>query len=1018
MTRVKRNFSHILILIFVFWASPFSYGQTGIFLSLKNKAETLFDEGNYSKAISLLETAIEIYSEEIKSSDSVYASLLSDLALYKYYESNTNQAIEIEEKALQLKLKLTPFDVVNLTTSYNHLCNFYCDVEEFEKSFEYGQLSLQLLQRENNKGKIYIEALEGLGYSYIEGGRLNDAKTLLEEALMLVESKNIVDSYLGAELYTNMGYLYVEYGNLIQALDYVRKGESIFKSILGENHPEYSYALHELGSIYTYLEDYHLAEATMLKCVKIRAKSLGLGHPSHILSLINLGVIYELMGDYTSSIRIFEQALILKELTDKKDNSDYAFILAKISDNQAKNGNIKAAIEFQSQALAIYKHVLGSDHPLYALNLLYLSDFHFQNLDYQKAISIAEEAFTIAKENEDGQDMHIYYSYLAQYYSETGKIEQAVEYINKAMALLKEFGDTGSLWYKKTLKIKLDIYYKAKILSVRDIIEYDNILRDGIIHNFASITSNQRNQLWESNRVWFSNELPQIVYDTKNDSLAICLYNDVLLTKGITLNSMIELTKQALEVDNPELNSTYNDLLNTSQLITQLIKLPITERYISVDSLINRRTILEQELMAKSNRFGNYMRNLNIDWSHIRDHLKNEDIAIEFIDSFTSEDEQIYYALIVKNDYSAPKLKKLCTASEINDAAKTDIYTSNSIYSLIWEPLEEEMKDTKRVFFSPTGQLFNIAIEYLSSGSQTKILMEKYDLYRLSSTRQIILSEPTPNSISKHSRNIVAFGGIEYDLTSPIGTPAIRGAFDYLPATKKEVEIISSKMKNKYNITVFKGTNATETQFKNLTGQSISCLHIATHGFYWASTEIEKKHLDYGFLHIESDSQISEEELIMSHSGLLFAGANNTFRGESKNFDDDGILTSNEISSLNLSDVRLLVLSACKTGLGDINSNGVYGLQRGFKSAGVQTIIMSLWEIDDNATSLLMTKFYENLFKTGSPVKSLKEAQQYVKSFKGRIKIKGEMVHVDYSHPKYWAAFIVLDGIENIASRS
>lgn len=116
---------------------------------------------------------------------------------------------------------------------------------------------------------------------------------------------------------------------------------------------------------------------------------------------------------------------------------------------------------------------------------------------------------------------------------------------------------------------------------------------------------------------------------------------------------------------------------------------------------------------------------------------------------------------------------------------------------------------------------------------------------------------------------------------------------------------------------------------------------------------------------------------------------------------DDDILTAFEISQLDLRKVDMVVLSACETGLGDINSNGIYGLQRGFKKAGVNTILMSLDKVDDESTKLLMVEFYKNLMDGKSKRQSLKDAQKYLR----------QVDNGKYDKPEYWASFIMLDGL-------
>jgi CHAT domain-containing protein len=136
----------------------------------------------------------------------------------------------------------------------------------------------------------------------------------------------------------------------------------------------------------------------------------------------------------------------------------------------------------------------------------------------------------------------------------------------------------------------------------------------------------------------------------------------------------------------------------------------------------------------------------------------------------------------------------------------------------------------------------------------------------------------------------------------------------------------------------------------------------------------------------------------MTRSGLLFAGANHILSGQPvPDGCDDGILTAKEISTLDLRGLDLLVLSACQTGLGEIKGDGVYGLQRGFKMAGAQTIVMSLWKVDDEATRILMTEFYKNYLSGKTKRESLLLAQQTLRK--------------THPEPEYWASFILLDAL-------
>ena len=137
----------------------------------------------------------------------------------------------------------------------------------------------------------------------------------------------------------------------------------------------------------------------------------------------------------------------------------------------------------------------------------------------------------------------------------------------------------------------------------------------------------------------------------------------------------------------------------------------------------------------------------------------------------------------------------------------------------------------------------------------------------------------------------------------------------------------------------------------------------------------------------------------LNRCGLLFAGAQTAWSGHSTELPEgvqDGILTAKEISLLDLRDADLVVLSACETGKGEITGEGVFGLQRAFKQAGAQTIIMSLWPINDAATQLLMSEFYRNwITEHQSKREAFRNAQNTVRS--------------QYEEPVYWAGFVMLD---------
>jgi CHAT domain-containing protein len=171
---------------------------------------------------------------------------------------------------------------------------------------------------------------------------------------------------------------------------------------------------------------------------------------------------------------------------------------------------------------------------------------------------------------------------------------------------------------------------------------------------------------------------------------------------------------------------------------------------------------------------------------------------------------------------------------------------------------------------------------------------------------------------------------------------------------------------------------------------------LATHGFFLE--DIEQKPEDRERVQRLGGGGQKAAENPLLRSGLILAGGNFAWSGAPIDGVEDGILTADEIARLNLTGTALVVLSACQTGLGDVNnSEGVFGLQRAFKLAGVETLIMSLWEVNDRATAQLMSAFYDQWLSGKSKQEAFKAAQRQVRA------------NARYADPYFWAAFVLMD---------
>ena len=400
--------------------------------------------------------------------------------------------------------------------------------------------------------------------------------------------------------------------------------------------------------------------------------------------------------------------------------------------------------------------------------------------------------------------------------------------------------------------------------------------------------------------------------------------------------------------------------------------------------------------------------------------LDKDEVAVEFIDypvyiDLEFQHDTAYLALILFPNDSFPKIAVLPKENELrqlyenSDSAMISNDFAQSLYRYIWKPVMPYLKSIKTIYFAPGGCLNLLPIE-AALINDTISMSDNYNLIRLTSTRNIAeyKSHATFSPVSA-----ALYGDISYTLSdSTMSEKAVqyshlrsdRGYADKLENSKQEIDNIDRILKSK-NISpqLFEQKEAVEEAFLALNGNSPSILHLSTHGFYWSNEQAQATDYYLNRRNTASNQGATAYPMIeidpMERSGLLFAGANKALQGQFDYNDnmEDGLLTADEIAQTDLSNTQLVVLSACNTGLGDLSSEGVWGLQRAFRLAGAETMVMSLWKVDDEATALLMQYFYEELFATREPHQAMKKAQDRLKAVPR------------FSSPYYWASFIVVN---------
>ena len=635
-------------------------------------------------------------------------------------------------------------------------------------------------------------------------------------------------------------------------------------------------------------------------------------------------------------------------------------------------------------------------------------------------------------------DLASYYNQLGQYdnalmyegkHRKMSRFESAKSYYNQGVAYVGKIQlDSAICYLLKAEEIyriqhqsKQHAFVLAKLLSCYlhtgeyDKIEYyiDELIKSAsndLLSSFSDLTYNERSKYIELYSRLLGEQIPMYMYYVPTDKLEALAYDALLLIRGALLNSENNLRRVINERHDASLNKIWEELKADRYILSKEIEKDSLSRKLNVDSLQKVIYSLEDSLIVKCKEYGDITRSMKLKWKDIQQHLAPNDIALEFLSFPINNDSVVYVALSLRKDSEYPKMITLFEEKQLTGFPDSLHYQCKEMTDLVWKPLIPELEGVKNIYFSPSGALYNIGIEYLPG-------MEDYNIYRLSSTRELVTGGKT-----KTKNRAVLYGGLNYDARfeksvieksivmldeifkerANVRGMGLRGGKEYLEHTKEEIDIIAEEFdKVKWECLIDSAAMGTEESFKALSGKNIGCLHIATHGFYYAKEDADNAR--YKFMLIDND-MISAEDKALTRSGLLMSGANHILEDEELPDNvEDGILTAKEIADIDLRGLNLVVLSACQTGLGDISQGeGVFGLQRGFKKAGANSILMSLWEVNDEATQILMTQFYKNLVSGQSKRQSLYSAQKYLREYNnGR-----------FNEPKYWAAFILLDGID------
>jgi CHAT domain-containing protein len=840
-------------------------------------------------------------------------------------------------------------------------------------------------------------------------GRLGEAETLFKSCISISEQNGLT----GHSFYPNfLGGLALALhfqGRYSQSIEYRNREIEWVKNKYGDKHPRYIEAIRDLATELNDVGKIENADSLL---------HLEIGYWSTTDDSLQLGISYRRLGIIQSSLGLTEKGReslfrakdLIFHASDKVE--DRAEVLNVIGANYTSDNNLKAADKYYSAAIDLLKDETHT--PYYAILLNHKTEVLLRQHRNQEAgallkiieeisqktelqsiemTSFLENKATLAKNLNNWEES-------AHWYDEAVDFEKSTSYNKDVIANLRKAEAVMYASFGKN---------KAAIAMIKEALE---IRKSTVIAMIAILSDHQRQKIstdLESDFSLFANLLAR----TPADSADIAeIVNLELFYKNLLEYASKKTQSVVLNSGDSTLLTTYAKWLDLREQINYGYQLPEADAqmlHIDVNQLEQAAQSLEKTFAHQ----GLYQiaQEKDINWTAIRDALGPKEAAVnivrfQLLENDVFRDTSRYLVAIIRAGMAQPEILFLDNGNELESfiagqyqseiSRKKDI--SAGIYNKIWAPIAAHLDGISTIYFSPDGIFHKINLNTLRKPDGA-YLLEGISVKLVTNIRHI-LERNSPTSGTDPGMAAM-FGNPAFQRNNPTVPTKVseqnyremledlKGNFDLtpLPGSEREVRDIAQKLDGKkWTAVVFTGAEATEDTLKKL--KSPKVLHLATHG-YFMNTE---KQADFtGFTRARADKNPALRSM------LFFTGAEDAIAGKRNTQLNDGILTAYEASVLQLDGTELVVLSACNTGLGKIqHGEGVYGLQRAFRIAGAKSLIMSLWEVEDAATALLMTTFYENWTLGMSKTDAFRKAQLALKA--------------KYPQPFYWGSFVLVNG--------
>ncbi len=981
--------------------------------------------GEYPKAMEYVQRALNIREKMLGKEHTSTATSYNNIGYFYQEMGEYPKALEYYKKALTIRKKLLGKEHISTAGSYNIIGYFYNERGEYPKALEYFQKALTI--REKVLGKEHTStatSYNNIGSVYRTMGDHPKGLEYYKKALIIREKVLGKEHADTANSYNNIGQFYQSMGDYPKALEYLQRALNIREKVLGKEHTSTANTYNLIGSLYKEMGDYLKTLEYYKKALIIREKVLGKEHTSTAQSYNDIGHFYQSIGEYPKGLEYTQKALTINEKVLGKEHANTAGIHNNMGLLYSAMGEYTNALDHYKKFMTINEKVFGKEHISTAASYHNIGLLYENMEEYPKALKYAQKSLKIFERafGKEHTSTATNYHSIGHCYQAMGEYTKALDYYKKSLAIRekvlgKEHADTASSYHKVgSLYEEMEDYAKGYLYAKLAF----NIFRKNRDKIFTILDSQQKEKYLKSTSryvalllntsIKYFSQLNKNKKATKAQQILQSGTNAWLNYKGSIFDSENAISMLYSSTKNKKLKTKIDALVTSKRYLAKLYQsLPEPKERNTWKSRIKKTekkiATLTNDITKKSAIIRDQQDLKSLTYKDITSHLKEDELYIDYAKAgdyyylFTLDhEENIEFVQIDKN--STKKIDNLVKTFRedittiLKDGSLTDEQLQHltqsskeklsELYALIIEnPLVDTIKHKTSLIISPDGALRLLPFEALYNKNSNKYFIEEKEIRYIPSGKELVrLYKYAKDKKSKDKKSAVIFANPNFDTKiasaskeqiaitpntnrSGIIKSLFKMRFDPLPGTKAEAKAIKSTLGK--NVKEYNRNKATESTLMKVKEPNI--LHIATHGFFINDNTIPNP---------------------MLKSGIALAGANTSaIKGKS-----EGIVTALKLSGLDLKGTDLVVLSACQTGVVDINStDSVSGLSKAFIQAGAKDIVMSLWSVNDEATKDLMSSFYEEM----------KENKNYAKALKAA---KLKMI-ADGRHPFYWAAFVV-----------